>query len=320
MSTANRPFAPGSISMRLYPHNELEAEGVVEQLVAQATAALTHGFDGVMTSEHHGGSPGYLPNPLQVTGFQLEATESGWAAPCPLLLPLRPTALVAEEVAWLDARHPGRVGLGVASGALPLDFEAMDVPLEERSQRFAAELPRIVDMLRGKDLRGLDGDPALRRLAEHPIPVLSAAVSSAACRRAALCDAGILLEGMSSPEKLATFCRVFDEAGGTGAKVLIRRVWIGPPNRELIERQRAFYASFSDNPRPMGADQTLSTLDPAELAESLHHLMVQTGADAMNLRVHLPGIPAAAATEQIVRLGEEVVPRLRALLASGVVR
>jgi hypothetical protein len=28
--------------------------------------------------------------------------------------------------------------------------------------------------------------------------------------------------------------------------------------------------------------------------------------------VHLPGIPTAAIREQIVRLGEEVVPRLRA--------
>ena len=252
MSNSSRPFAPGSISMRLYPHNELEAEQVVAELVGQAQAALTNGFDGVMTSEHHGGSPGYLPNPLQVTGFQLEATESGWAAPCPLLLPLRPTALVAEEVAWLDARHPGRVGLGVASGALPLDFEAMDVPLEERSQRFAAELPRIVDMLRGKDLRGLDGDPALRRLADNPIPVLSAAVSSAACRRAALCDAGILLEGMSSPDKLTRFCQVFDEAGGTGAKVLIRRVWIGPPNTELIERRARLLRQLLRQPPPDG--------------------------------------------------------------------
>ena len=81
-----------------------------------------------MTSEHHGGFPGYLPNPLQMAAFILDESPLGWAAACPLLLPLRPTAMVAEEVAWLAARHPGRVGLGVAAGALPLDFEAMDRP------------------------------------------------------------------------------------------------------------------------------------------------------------------------------------------------
>ncbi len=69
-----------------------------------------------MTSEHHGGFAGYLPNPLQMTSFILEAHPTGWAAACPLLLPLRPIAQLAEEVAWLAARHPGRVGYdGIAS-------------------------------------------------------------------------------------------------------------------------------------------------------------------------------------------------------------
>ena len=79
---------------------------------AQAVLGREAGFDGVMTSEHHGGFGGYLPNPLQLTGFLLDAMPGGWAAACPLLLPLRPAALVIEEAAWLAARFPGRVGLG----------------------------------------------------------------------------------------------------------------------------------------------------------------------------------------------------------------
>lgn len=60
-----------------------------------------------------------------------------------LLLQLLPTALVAEEVAWLRARHPGRVGLGVAAGALPLDFEVADIPQDESVARFKAELNQV---------------------------------------------------------------------------------------------------------------------------------------------------------------------------------
>src|SRR5215467_10899633 len=115
------PFAPGSVSLRLYPHLDLPAHAIVEELRAQAALAAGHGFDGVMTSEHHGGFAGYLPNPLQAAGWLLESMPSGWAAPCPLLLPLRPPALVAEEVAWLAARFPERVGVGVAAGALDAD-------------------------------------------------------------------------------------------------------------------------------------------------------------------------------------------------------
>src|SRR3954465_13920006 len=114
-----QPFAPGSVSLRLYPHGDLPATRIVDVLREQAAASAAIGFDGVMTSEHHGGFAGYLPNPLQVAGWLLEAMPSGWAAPCPLLLPLRPPALVAEEVAWLAARFPGRVGVGLAAGALP---------------------------------------------------------------------------------------------------------------------------------------------------------------------------------------------------------
>jgi len=116
------PFAAGSISLRLYPHNDLPATKIVEEITTQAALAVTHGFDGVMTSEHHGGFHGYMPNPLQMVGFCLEEMPHGWAAPAPLLLPLRPPALVAEEIAWLAARFPGRVGVGVASGALPAYF------------------------------------------------------------------------------------------------------------------------------------------------------------------------------------------------------
>ncbi len=308
------PFAPGSISIRLYPHNELDAPGVVAELCAQASLALQHGFDGVMTSEHHGGAPGYLPNPLQMATFVLEENDTGWAAPCPLLLPLRPTALVAEEIAWLAARHPGRVGVGVAAGALPLDFEAMDVPLSEAVSRFKADLPRLVDMLRGRDLRGLDGDRAFQRCASAPVPVLSAAVSPAAARRAARCDAGILLEGMSPVERLVAICRAFDAAGGTAPKVLIRRVWIGAAQSELIERQRRFYQSFGASERPMAQDQTLASDDPNELADRLAALMAETGADALNIRIHLPGMATADVRDQIVRLGTDVVAPLRSHL------
>ena len=139
----NAPLARGSVSLRLYPHLDRDAVDIVAELCAQAALAAAHGFDGVMTSEHHGGFAGYLPNPLQAAGWCLDTMEAGWAAACPLLLPLRPVALVAEEVAWLAARFPGRVGVGVAVGALPVDFEIMDTDLGDLASRFGAGLERL---------------------------------------------------------------------------------------------------------------------------------------------------------------------------------
>jgi alkanesulfonate monooxygenase SsuD/methylene tetrahydromethanopterin reductase-like flavin-dependent oxidoreductase (luciferase family) len=308
------PFEAGSVSIRLYPHNELPADLIVSEICAQAGLALDNGFDGVMTSEHHGGFAGYMAQPLQMASFILEEHARGWAGAAPLLLPLRPTALVAEEVAWLHARHPGRVGLGVAAGALPLDFEIAGLSQAAAIDTFKAELPRLVAMLRGEELGDLDGDPALLACRRAPVPVLSAAVSVAAAVRAARCGAGILLEGMSTPERLARLTRAFGEAGGTGSKVLIRRVWLGRVQSGLIESQRAVYESYASG--PFGADQTVASDEPGEVMEQLATTMREVGADALNLRVQLPGMEPEQVREQILRIGSTVVLPLKEFLIS----
>ncbi|GMU78948.1 MAG: hypothetical protein AMXMBFR46_17410 [Acidimicrobiia bacterium] len=311
MSTG-APFAPGSVSLRLYPHNELAADAVVGELRAQARLGEAAGFSGLMVSEHHGGFPGYLPNPIQAAGFLLDATERIWAAPCPLLLPLRPAALVAEEIAWLAARHPGRVGLGVAAGALPLDFDVMGLEIADAVVRFKAELPRVAAMLRGEQLGDLAGDPALRRCAEHPVPVLSAAVSPAAARRAASVGTGILLESMSAPERQRALCETYAAAGGRMPRVAIRRVWLGPPPESAIAAQRALYESYSpdDAQQHWAESNVIVDDDAAALAARVTGSLRAVGADACNLRVHMPDIAPGAVREQITRLGAEVLPLL----------
>jgi alkanesulfonate monooxygenase SsuD/methylene tetrahydromethanopterin reductase-like flavin-dependent oxidoreductase (luciferase family) len=308
-------FARGSISLRLYPHNDLDGRGLLGELGDQATLGLAGGFDGIMLSEHHGGFAGYLPNPLQVASFLLEENATGWVAACPVLLPLRPVAQLAEEVAWLGIRHPGRVGLGVAAGALPLDFAVMDVEFGDAVPRFKAGLPRIVEMLRGRDLGRLAGDRALQACARAPIPVLSAAASPVAARRAAGCGAGILCEGMSTVGRLRRIGDAYDAARGDRAKVVIRRVWLGAPPATLIERQRSVYDSYATPGAPFSDDQTIAADDPVELAGRIHATWLASGADALNLRVHLPEIPPSEIRRQISILAGEVLPRLRQLWA-----
>jgi alkanesulfonate monooxygenase SsuD/methylene tetrahydromethanopterin reductase-like flavin-dependent oxidoreductase (luciferase family) len=307
------PFASGSVSLRLYPHLDLDAPAIVDELRAQAALAAEHGFDGVMTSEHHGGFAGYLPNPLQAAGFALDAMASGWAAPCPLLLPLRPPALVIEETAWLAARHPGRVGLGVAAGALPLDFEVMDTTMDELTTRFAAALATVSRVLGGGDAGDLAGDPAVARLRAHPVPVLSAAGSVVAACRAASCGAGLLFDSLTKPARCRELVEAYREAGGRGGCVLIRRAWVGEPPAAETERQTNVYRSYAPATAAThwGADEMAAATDPAEVADRLADALRVAGADALNVRVHVPGIAPEAVREQIDRVGNLVVPRIR---------
>jgi alkanesulfonate monooxygenase SsuD/methylene tetrahydromethanopterin reductase-like flavin-dependent oxidoreductase (luciferase family) len=308
------PVEAGSVSMRLYPHNDLQdAAAVVDELQAQARLAAEVGFDGVMTSEHHGGFAGYLPNPLQIAGWLLEAMPTGWATPCPMLLGLRPTALVAEEVAWLAVRFPGRVAVGVAPGALPLDFEVMDVPFDDKVDRFRTALPRLVALLRGEDLGPLAGDLALQSCTRDPIRVISTALSPPAVRRAAAAGAGVVYDGASPLDRLRTLSDAYAEAGGSGPRVLIRRVWLGDPPQEAFDRQLEIYRSYTS----AAAQQHwrdhgfLCRDDGGALADDLAAALAASGSDALNLRVHVPGVSPEQAMEQIERLGAEVLPLLR---------
>ena len=321
-STATAPahpavFADGSISLRLYPHNELDAPEIVDHLCTQAALAAEVGFDGVMTAEHHGGFAGYLPNPLQISGFQLASMRTGWAAPCPVLLPLRPVAMLAEEVAWLDARFPGRVGVGVAPGSLSLDFEAMDIDQEQMMPLFRAGLPRLVAMLSGRELGLLEGDRALRLLDSTPIPVISAAMSPAAVRRAAAAGAGVLFDGGTTIARIRELTDVYRAVDGTGARILIRRVWLGEPPRQAFEDQLDVYRSYStDAALAHWRDNGwICGDDPRQLAEALVGAVRESDATCLNLRLHAPGIDAVSVRAQITALGAEVLPILRERLA-----
>jgi alkanesulfonate monooxygenase SsuD/methylene tetrahydromethanopterin reductase-like flavin-dependent oxidoreductase (luciferase family) len=314
------PFAPGSVSLRLYPHNDLDATGIVDELRTQASLAAQHGFDGVMTSEHHGGFHGYLPNPLQAAGWCLEGMPHGWAAPCPLLLPLRPAALVAEEIAWLAARFPGRVGIGVASGALPADFEIMHAPMDDLAARFTAGFEELAGMLDGRDPRGLADDPAIRACREHPVPMLSAAMGITAVRRAARLGAGLLFDSLSTPERCRELTDAYHDAGGTAPCVIIRRAWVGEPPRERVDDQIDVYRSYSSTAAQQhwGGNELVDAPTPENVVAGLVDAIRRAGADACNLRVHVPGVDPQAARAQIAALGDEVLPRLRAAMAEMV--
>ncbi|MBM3671053.1 MAG: LLM class flavin-dependent oxidoreductase [Actinobacteria bacterium] len=289
------------------------ASEIVEELRTQAALGAAHGFDGVMTSEHHAGFHGYLPNPLQAAGWCLEAMEMGWAAPSPLLLPLRPAALVAEEVAWLAARFPGRVGIGVASGALQDDFAVMGLTMHHLAERFTEGLEAIVAMLSGSDPGALAGDPAIDACVDSPIPVISAAMGFTAVRRAAALGVGILFDSLSLAERCRELADAYREAGGKGPVILIRRAWLGEPPQEKVDQQLDVYRGYSARSAMLhwGGNELIGSSDANEIAEGLADVASRAGADAMNIRIHVPDVPREAVRDQIAGLGDEVLPLLR---------
>ena len=288
------PLAAGSVSLRLYPHDRPPVEQIAV-IRAQAAAADAAGYDGVMVSEHHADFPGYLPNPVQLAGFLLDAMPRAWAAPCPLLLPMKPYALVAEDLAWLAAAHPGRVGAGFAAGALPVDFELAEVPFDEIVPRFKGALPRVVAALRGADGTPLGDDRALRRLEADPLPMVVAAQSPGAVRRAAALDLGILFDSLQTADHSARLVAAYREAGGAGPAIAIRRVWIGDPPADEMAAQMAHYRSYAPDAamKNWEGDQLVVGGDPVEAADRLMEFLHAAACDTVNVRMPIVGDPEA---------------------------
>ncbi len=303
----------------MYPH-PVTAREAVALAREQARLAERAGFDGVMTSEHHGGFPGYVPNPLQLAGWLLDATETIWAGPCPLLLPLYHWTHVAEQVAWLAARFPRRVAAGFAIGGLARDFEMAELDYAARGARFRAVLPSLVDALRGRVEGPLAEDPAIAACADEPIPVVSATGSPAGMRLSAKLGIGVLYDSLQTLDRLSTLNDVYADAGGQAARIAIRRVWVGDPPADEVEAQMDFYRGYAASSAQVhwGEGQELiHGRDGVEVAERLLAFARSAGCDAFNLRVHFKGIAPERVAEQIECLGAETLPLVKRELAGS---
>jgi hypothetical protein len=88
-------------------------------------------------------------------------------------------------------------------------------------------------------------------------------------------------------------------------------VWLGRVQSGLVDSQRAVYESYAAQASSFGEDQTIASDEPDEMAERLAATVTEVGADALNLRVQLPGMSPGQVREQIGRIGSTVIPSLK---------
>ena len=216
----------------------------------------------------------------------------------------------------MAARFPGRVGVGVASGALPDDFDIMHVTMEDLAARFTVSFEELAGMLDGTAPRGLADDAAIKACANHQVPMLSAAMGFTAARRAARLGAGLLFDSLSTAERCRELIDAYHEAGGQAPCVLIRRAWVGEPPRARLDDQVDVYRSYSPASAQAhwGGDELVDAPTADDVVSGLLDGLARSGGDALNLRVHVPGVSPDVAREQIARLGDEVLGPLRVAL------
>lgn len=170
----------------LLPTFDATGEGLQDpRIVAKEAEDL--GFDHVWVGDHLSfhGSP-WLESVIALTviGTATERIGIGFSV---LLPALRPAAWVAKQIATLETLLPDRLILGIGvGGEEPAEWEAVDVPLNERGARTDAFLAALGDLLAGRHVE-LDEPlsskvPPLRPEIARP-PVWIGGRSTAALRR-----------------------------------------------------------------------------------------------------------------------------------------
>ena len=317
---SSQPFAKGSISISLYIHG-LAAREAAAFLVDQAVVAEEAGFDGVTVSEHHAGVFEYVPQPLLAISWMLGATRRIWGAPCPMQLSIRKPMLVAEELAWLAARFPGRVGAGFGPGTptTPHDYIIGQIGFDERRKIFNQHLPVVADALRGRAPEPLDKDPAIRLCAEHPVPCLSTVGGPLGARRAAKAGVGMVPSSPETAETVRGYVREYKQAGGNGTIMLNRRAWFGPPDPGRMaainarQKMRAGAEHYTDAPKP----DFISSEDPDAMAKELVDIVIASDANALNIKFTSPDSMPAERLKQIEAFGRNVAPLFKKRMAQA---
>jgi alkanesulfonate monooxygenase SsuD/methylene tetrahydromethanopterin reductase-like flavin-dependent oxidoreductase (luciferase family) len=194
--------------------------------------------------------------------------------------------------------------------------------MDDLTARFTAGLEALARLVRGETDGPLVRDAAVARCRDHPIPLLSAAASVTAVRRAAANGCGLLLDSLSTTARCRELSDAYRAAGGDGPVVLVRRCWLGDTLPAAFEQQVAVYRSYAPDAATThwGRDELAQAADAAVVAERLVAAAGDAGATALNLRVHVPGVEPAEVREQIEALGEAVVPRVRHALGTVVAR
>ena len=308
---------------------------VLERTVAAAVTAEQAGFDGVWLAEHHFMSYGVCPSATTLAGYLLGRTERITVGTAVSVLSTSHPVALAEQAALLDQVGGGRFRLGVGRGGPWVDLEVFGTGLARYESGFAESLDLLLAALTGERVGG-DGMFAFRPVPVVPRPLTGPSVVVActstgtaelAARRALPMLLGMhagdeekraLVEhyrryGPAAPGHMAAGVAYVADSRAEAQRVLRTAMprWLGPglagyvpiDDRPRRRRDPEEYAALLCRIHPVGtADDCVATLTAT--AE-------RTGIEHFALMVEGAGDPAMT-RENILRIGSEVLPRLRA--------
>jgi len=248
----------------------------------------------------------------------VEQTSSVVVGSAVLLLPLYPPAIVAKQVADLDRASGGRLVLGIgAGGEYPEEFSACQVPLNERGGRMNEAIPLMRRLWSGELVTHPGPHYPMADVRIHPGPAREGGppIVVAGRQPVAMRRAGQLADGwmpyMYSPrryrESVREVCRFGVEAG----RELDDFAWLAYVPvciDDDADRARRDAAAFLGGTYRQDFERLVMHIGAAgTVTDVVARLREYVDAGAR----HLVLLPCRPDEQQLARLLDEVVPRIR---------
>jgi alkanesulfonate monooxygenase SsuD/methylene tetrahydromethanopterin reductase-like flavin-dependent oxidoreductase (luciferase family) len=299
------------------------------------------GFDWVSASQHWISAPTVWPQPFPLLARLAPEVPNMRLLTQMLIVPLHHPVDTAEQITTLDHCTRGRLTVGCAIGYRAVELDTAGFTRADRVSRMEESIGLMKRLWTGErvDHQGrwwhLDGGqvgftPYQR---PHP-PLVLAAQSAAATRRAARIGDGVFFGPQISFSDLVPLVRVYrDTAAEQGRRPGIigagRSVMLGHDKeqairaaREYAEKTMRMYSGWDMQERGMAAleldDQAIDSWalagSPQDIVEGICRAAEEVGLDHITLTAYNLPKDQQARIEYVRRLGEEVVRPVKKLL------
>ena len=300
------------------------------------------GFDAVGKASHYSATPWHMAQQIPFLAQVAAIAPKLRIITGVVLLPLHKPFDLAEQLATLDVMSGGKLIFGAGVGYREVEFrfrhhtETGWPAFRGKPDRHQAPLDRRHCHDDRFPFRTDRGYLSIRPVQRPMPPIWIGANADIGIRRAArMADAWMVnphntLETLD--KQMALYRRELDHAGKPFPSELpmIREVFVASSREEAIRLARPSLEAKYKAYRDWGQDKMMPAADhfdrdftslmadrfllgtPAEIAEQILALRHRFGVNYFCVGVHLPGIPASLALEQIEMLAQEVFPIVKA--------
>ncbi len=310
------------------------------EMLSQAQACDTAGFDSIWLTEHHFTDDGYLPSMMPVAAAIAARTTRVAIGTYVLLAPFQHPVKLAEDAAVVDVISGGRLRLGLGLGYRAEEFAGFDIPRNQRLGRTLETIEILKRAWSGErfDFHGkyfhLHGVRVLPAPVSKPYPeLLWGAGARKAIQRAARLDLSFACVG--GHKEVGIYIDALLAAGKDPARYSIvnsRVIYVAESQdqawrdtRDALMYQAELYGQWLRaaqalsggkgdvliRPDPERLQRTSILGPPAYIRERLGEILESTPMTELIVVMQLPGLDPLKTRRSLERFIAEVLPALK---------